>query len=60
MYIDISGRSKRFLNTNTIVLIDLGKAPPDSDIVLTLSSGEALIVKDETAKNKIIELLNLP
>jgi hypothetical protein len=58
MYIEVvSGR--RFINADMIVSIDLGKAPPDSDILLTLPSGEALFVKDETAKNKIIELLNL-
>jgi uncharacterized protein YlzI (FlbEa/FlbD family) len=60
MYIEIIAvGSKRFINTHAIVSIDVGKAPPDSDIVLTLTSGEALIVKDETTKNKITNLLNL-
>jgi hypothetical protein len=60
MYIEISSSpSKRFININMIVSIDIGKAPPNSDILLTLPSGEALFVKDETAKSKIIELLNL-
>ncbi|PSB48115.1 hypothetical protein C7B77_24015 [Chamaesiphon polymorphus CCALA 037] len=59
MYIEIiSVSSKRFINTDAIVSIDVGKAPPNSDILLTLSSGEVLIVNDETTKNKIIELLN--
>jgi hypothetical protein len=59
MYIEIIlVSSKRFINTDAIVSIDVGKAPPHSDILLTLSSGEVLIVKDETTKNKIVELLN--
>lgn len=60
MYIEIIAvGSKRFINTDAIVSVDVGKSPPDSDIVLTMSSGEVLIVKDETAKNKITNLLNL-
>ena len=60
MYIEIIAvGSNRFVNTDAIVSIDVGKAPPGSDILLTLSSGEVLIIKDETTKNKITNLLNL-
>jgi uncharacterized protein YlzI (FlbEa/FlbD family) len=57
MYIEIN--SRYFINTDAIVSIDVGKAPPNSDIVLTLSSGEVLVVKDEIVKNNITSLLNL-
>ncbi|WP_373541750.1 hypothetical protein [Chamaesiphon sp.] len=59
MYIEIIAvGSNRFINTDAIVSIDVGKIPPDSDIVLALTSDEVLVVKDETAKNKITNLLN--
>jgi hypothetical protein len=59
MYIEIIAvGSKRFVNTDAIVSIDVGKTPPDSDVLLTLSSGEVLIINDEATKNKLTNLLN--
>jgi hypothetical protein len=61
MYIEInvSESRKRFINTDMIVSIDVIKVPPNNDVMMTLSSGEVIVVKDETAKTAIIKLLDL-
>jgi hypothetical protein len=61
MYIEInvSESRKRFINTDMIVSIDVVKVPPNNDVMVTLSSGEVIVVKDETAKTAIIKLLDL-
>jgi uncharacterized protein YlzI (FlbEa/FlbD family) len=61
MYIEInvSESRKRFINADMIVSIDVVKVPPNNDVMVTLSSGEVIVVKDETAKTAIIKLLDL-
>jgi uncharacterized protein YlzI (FlbEa/FlbD family) len=61
MYIEIniSESRKRFINADMIVSIDVVKVPPNNDVMVTLSSGEVIVVKDETAKTTIIKLLDL-